>query len=521
MIILAKKKIYRSLTKIKKKKLIIFEIFKCDKVVENGSIGIFAARAGPQSCWHPACFNCSTCSELLVDLIYFYNTTDSKVYCGRHHAEQHKPRCPACDEIIFSDECTEAESRSWHMTHFACFDCNELLGGQRYFMKASKPYCCKCFEKVHIEYCAACGESIGIDQGQITYEDQHWHASDACFKCNTCQKSLRGGLMFIPKHGVIYCSNDCLKFKNNLQPSPPPLSTTTTMTSHHGSASRVHTPPLGNSTTTAPTTPAISLPILGQIDKNGGLSSPKITDSDPNSIFMIQQHIHNQSRSRKPFSLDFDAANRLNATVNNATSQLAQPNVTKSPLTMSNQQIHQPTSAQSMMLSKKNLIMQQQFQDSFDDLDSVEVINMSQCNVTKSNHNFMQQQQQHKPLSTLSANKPSNLKSNLKSSLKSGNGMSGQFTASSMNDMSDTMMMNNENQLPIHHQMSQQQQQPVSILKRFDSSEKMYPISRPGGSGNHASNHLCSASLNNFGLSNSNHMGKLFVYLSLFQFFLN
>lgn len=45
----------------------------CDKVVENGSIGIFAARAGAQACWHPACFCCSSCSELLVDLIYFYN----------------------------------------------------------------------------------------------------------------------------------------------------------------------------------------------------------------------------------------------------------------------------------------------------------------------------------------------------------------------------------------------------------------------------------------------------------------
>lgn len=73
----------------------------CDKPVENGTIGIFAARAGAQACWHPGCFSCSTCQELLVDLIYFYNNADSKVYCGRHHAELFKPRCPACDEVIF------------------------------------------------------------------------------------------------------------------------------------------------------------------------------------------------------------------------------------------------------------------------------------------------------------------------------------------------------------------------------------------------------------------------------------
>lgn len=87
-------------------------------------------------------------------------------------------------------------------------------------MKAARPYCCKCFEKIHVEYCASCGKSIGVEQGQITYEDQHWHAADECFKCFTCAKSLRGGLMFIPKHGVIYCSNNCLKQKSLVNKAP-------------------------------------------------------------------------------------------------------------------------------------------------------------------------------------------------------------------------------------------------------------------------------------------------------------
>ena len=71
----------------------------CEKAVENGSIGIFSGRAGVNACWHPSCFQCSTCEELLVDLIYFFNNSDAKVYCGRHHAELYKPRCPACDEV--------------------------------------------------------------------------------------------------------------------------------------------------------------------------------------------------------------------------------------------------------------------------------------------------------------------------------------------------------------------------------------------------------------------------------------
>jgi hypothetical protein len=221
---------------------------------------------------------------------------------------------------------------------------------------------------------------------------------------------------------------------------------------------------------------------------------------------MMQQHIHNQSRSRKPLlaaHLDFASGDLMNSS-----------QTPKSPLTVTQQQ-QQPQS----MLSKKNLIMQQQqFQDSFDDLDSVEVINMSQCNVTKSKHNqssnFAPSSQQ--PLSVISGNKQLNLKSNLKSSMKAGN----QFAASSMNDMA----ANDENQQQLNYQINQQQ--PVSILKRFDSSEKMYPISRPGSGAssnkhsvaaaaaavNNMSSHLCSASLNNFGHvpNPANQMGTLF-----------
>ena len=74
-------------------------ILQCGETVNGGEMAVFASRAGPGAapCWHPACFSCSTCSELLVDLIYFYQ--DGKVHCGRHHAELLKPRCSACDEV--------------------------------------------------------------------------------------------------------------------------------------------------------------------------------------------------------------------------------------------------------------------------------------------------------------------------------------------------------------------------------------------------------------------------------------
>ncbi|XP_032222997.1 uncharacterized protein LOC5522095 isoform X2 [Nematostella vectensis] len=179
---------------------------ECGECVTAGSMAVYASRAGQHTCWHASCFICTTCKELLVDLIYFYK--DSKVYCGRHHAETLKPRCAACDEIIFAEQCTEAEDSCWHVQHFCCFECDCPLGGMRYVMRDNKPYCCHCFESLYAEFCDSCGEPIEPDASQMAHNGQHWHATNECFSCCTCGKALLG-LPFLPKSGEIYCSPDC------------------------------------------------------------------------------------------------------------------------------------------------------------------------------------------------------------------------------------------------------------------------------------------------------------------------
>ena len=52
------------------------------------------------------------------------------------------------------------------MKHFTCFECDRHLGGQRYIMRDGRPYCLGCFDCMFAEYCDACGETIGVDQGQ-------------------------------------------------------------------------------------------------------------------------------------------------------------------------------------------------------------------------------------------------------------------------------------------------------------------------------------------------------------------
>jgi len=182
------------------------------KLIDSGSICVFAERAGRTGLWHPQCFNCTQCKEFLVNLIYFYK--DGQLYCGRHHAELYKPRCTACDEIIFGDECTEAEGYSWHMDHFCCSNCKKRLGGERYVMRQTQPYCLNCFETMYAEYCDTCGERIETDQAQMAHESQHWHATDSCFFCYTCRIPLhnRG---FFPRYGALFCSNECASQRTN------------------------------------------------------------------------------------------------------------------------------------------------------------------------------------------------------------------------------------------------------------------------------------------------------------------
>ncbi|KAM9233763.1 LOW QUALITY PROTEIN: prickle-like protein 4 [Dugong dugon] len=116
---------------------------KCRELLRPGEYGVFAARAGEWRCWHRPCFTCQACGQALINLIYFYH--DGRLYCGRHHAELLRPRCPACDQLIFSQRCTEAEGRRWHESHFCCLDCAGPLGGGHYALRGS-PCCPSCFK---------------------------------------------------------------------------------------------------------------------------------------------------------------------------------------------------------------------------------------------------------------------------------------------------------------------------------------------------------------------------------------
>ncbi|KAG2459840.1 TES protein, partial [Polypterus senegalus] len=75
----------------------IYSCYHCKLNMKEGDPAVYAERAGYDKLWHPACFVCCVCSELLVDLIYFWKK--DKLYCGRHYCDSEKPRCGGCDEV--------------------------------------------------------------------------------------------------------------------------------------------------------------------------------------------------------------------------------------------------------------------------------------------------------------------------------------------------------------------------------------------------------------------------------------
>lgn len=178
----------------------------CSRPMFYGEVAIFADRAGKDRCWHPQCFNCDTCKEILQDLIYYFH--ENKIYCGRHFADSVLPRCSACDELIFNREYTLAENKPWHVKHFCCYNCDLALAGRQYISALGNPYCLECHDKLFAKICATCNKGILASAQRIVYQDLNYHAQPECFHCAFCGQPLVN-CKFIAKPPKVFCKVEC------------------------------------------------------------------------------------------------------------------------------------------------------------------------------------------------------------------------------------------------------------------------------------------------------------------------
>ncbi|XP_045767458.1 testin [Maniola jurtina] len=184
---------------------------RCQKPMFAGEVAVKADRAGQEAIWHPQCFTCCQCGELLADLVYFYYK--GEIYCARDLANVLEiPRCAGCDELIFTRPYTAAEGRAFHVQHFCCYHCDAPLGGKKYVPddKTGLPICLTCYDQFYAERCRACGGVIGPEQQGVSWSNMHWHAE--CFICSgrMCGKSLLSG-RFVVKQEMPFCSVPCVQ----------------------------------------------------------------------------------------------------------------------------------------------------------------------------------------------------------------------------------------------------------------------------------------------------------------------
>lgn len=184
----------------------------CNLPIYTGTVAVKAQRAGNEVAWHPKCFTCHKCGDLLADLVYFYH--QGNIYCGRDLAAEvyNFDRCGACDEIIWSKNYTSAEGSSYHIKHFCCYHCDIPLAGKQYTPddETNMPLCLDCYDKYYAEKCRNCQRTINPDEEAVSWQKSHWHKP--CFNCSSarCGVSLIGG-RFCIKYDMPFCSSACVQ----------------------------------------------------------------------------------------------------------------------------------------------------------------------------------------------------------------------------------------------------------------------------------------------------------------------
>ncbi|XP_044157635.1 LIM and cysteine-rich domains protein 1 [Bufo gargarizans] len=114
----------------------------CQHLMPADAPAVYADQAGYKTQWHPACFVCCQCREPLVNLIYFWK--GNRLWCGRHYCESERPRCTACDEMIFSEHFHQYDGKSWHREHFTCTSCEQSLANQPFVLDRALLLCTPC-----------------------------------------------------------------------------------------------------------------------------------------------------------------------------------------------------------------------------------------------------------------------------------------------------------------------------------------------------------------------------------------
>ena len=155
--------------------------------------------------WHPDCFKCSSCLNILADTGFVKNGV--RAFCRDCNVKEktknaHTLTCHKCMcQIEENDQhLIRFKGETYHSYHFNCKSCNCELNSSAREAK-NELYCLKCHDKLEIPICSAC--HMPIDQERIVYAlGKQFHV--AHFTCAQCEIPFNGSKHF-EKRGLAYC----------------------------------------------------------------------------------------------------------------------------------------------------------------------------------------------------------------------------------------------------------------------------------------------------------------------------
>lgn len=147
--------------------------------------------------WHPSCFQCTVCGELLEHVSAYEH--NGLPYCHLDYHENFAPQCfhcktPIVDEQFITLDDTSLGKRTYHEQHFFCAECGDPFLGPSgnpndddvgFTVYRGYAYCEACHVRLRMPKCSKCRKSIRDGMQAVEALGGKWH--QGCFACAGCE----------------------------------------------------------------------------------------------------------------------------------------------------------------------------------------------------------------------------------------------------------------------------------------------------------------------------------------------